>query len=375
MTEVEETAEARVSLPDFEDAIRLMLQDAGMAPSDARVAGLVLVRTTARGFASHGVRLLPMYLDWMRRGIVDPRAQPTDRRTGPSHAIIDGRDALGQIVAQRATELATELAAAGGLAIVGAHHSTHFGAGSHYALTCAEAGFIGLVWSSTPAVMSAPGSRGPVVGNGPTAYGIPRHEGPPLIYDAAMSEAAGSKVMIAIQRGELVPDGWIVDADGRFTTDPNRRSALAPMGGHKGFALALLGEFLAGALTGAGTADSIPSMNRPVTRQLDIGHLVIAIDPAIFGAGEHFDRSIEALLSFVLGAPTVEGLDHVRIPGERAAAREREAHRYGLPVASETLKMLLAAAESKRATDALRASANVVPPSAGANPWDAEEGP
>jgi LDH2 family malate/lactate/ureidoglycolate dehydrogenase len=372
MVELEVTAETMVSLPDFEAAIQLMLQDAGMAASDARVAGLVLVRTTARGFVSHGVRLLPMYLDWMKRGIVDPRAQPTDRQTGPCHAIIDGRDALGQIVAHRATDKAIELAA-GGLAVVGARHSTHFGAGSHYALTCAEAGFVGLVWSSTPAVMSAPGSRGPVVGNGPTAYGIPRHEGPPVVYDAAMSEAAGSKVMIAIQRGEPVPDGWIVDADGRFTTDPNRRAALAPMGGHKGFALALLGEILAGALTGAGTAESIPSMNKPVTRQLDIGHLIVAIDPAIFGAREHFDQSVEALMSFVIGAPTVEGLDHIRIPGEQAAGREREARRSGLPVATETLEMLFAAAESKRAVDALRASSTAVSPDGAVASWPGQE--
>ena len=193
-----------------------LLERLGLSSDDAMVGAGVLVRTDMRGVRSHGVRHLPGYARQIRAGGIVAQAQRHTVIETPSMATLDGGAGLGHVAAHEATMLAIEKARGAGIALVTVRNSNHCGALGHYALMCAEAGLIGIAVSNCPPIMTAPGSRARAIGNGPTAYGVPRAGGPPLLFDAAMISQIGSNripdrpagtghAVIAIEPAALMP--------------------------------------------------------------------------------------------------------------------------------------------------------------------------
>ena len=320
------------------DADRLLafcaaaLAAAGATPEDAAAAAHVLVRTDLRGVHSHGVQALPAHVRTLLDGGTRSPVTPVIVRETPVTAVVDGQAGIGLVVAQRAVELGIEKAATSGVGVVVVRNSNHFGAAGHYALTAAEAGFIGLATSNASPIMAAAGSRRKVISNAPIAYAVPTGTFP-LALDIAMSATAGMKVRLAAERGERIPQGWVLDAEGLPTRDPHAYlagGALAPLGGHKGYGLALLTETLAAALSGAAmTTLVVPWIGDPGT-PTNAGHAFVVLDVGCFLDREEFHGRMQGLIDELHAAEPAPGVDRVLVPGEMEHAHEQRARAEGL---------------------------------------------
>jgi L-2-hydroxycarboxylate dehydrogenase (NAD+) len=240
----------------------------GVPPADADQAADVLIAADRRGIDSHGVARLKAYCDLLAAGKVQPRATVTLLRETPSTAALDGGNGLGLIVGPRANAIAIEKALAAGTGWVTVRNSTHYGIAGYYALAAAERGLIG--WSMTNAARAVipPGGAERMLGTNPIAVAFPAGDTePPVVIDFATSAAAFGKIQIALRAGKPVPKGWIVDREGKPTTDPKTMAAggaLLPLGGdvdhggHKGYCLGALVDLLCGVLSGAAWGPFVP---------------------------------------------------------------------------------------------------------------------
>jgi LDH2 family malate/lactate/ureidoglycolate dehydrogenase len=315
----------------LQDFTTQALVAAGLSSKSAATAAEVLVRTDLRGIRTHGVRHLAGYFRQIRAGGIVPSARVRTLMETVSTATLDGGAGLGHVAASEATSLAIDKARKSGVAVVLVRNSNHCGALGHYALSCAEAGLIGVFVSNCPPVMTVTGSRTRVLGNGPTAYGAPNPAGVPIVFDAAMSVVAGGRIQMARERRQPVPLGWIVDADGRATTDPEdfvNGGALVPVGDHKGYGLALFGELLAGVLSGAAMAAQIGSNLTP-ERPTGTGHAAIAIDIKALMPPADFATRVAELARMIKSAPTADGVEAIQLPGELENREEVRSRQVG----------------------------------------------
>lgn len=330
--------ERHFSLSDLVDLCAAAFVGAGVPPDSARVAAEVIVEAEARGIESHGVRMVPSYVSRLRHGGFNPQADPQVVRQGPAVALMDGQNGLGPLVAARAMAVAIEKAKQMGIGACAAFHSNHYGAAACYALQACRQGVIGVVTTNSVAAVAPPGGRIGRVGNTATAYAIPTEAEPPLVLDISMSTAARSRFALHAERGEPLPDGWAIDAEGRPTTDAKAGLGgyLLPLGsptaGHKGFGLAMLMDSLAGALSGARFGIELQRMTDDDPRPYNIGHFLMAIDPAWFGDPIEFRRKIDRMVRDLRATPAQPGVARIYAPGERSHARWLAARRDGLSV-------------------------------------------
>lgn len=300
----------------YAEAITLaerLLRAAGMPDREAELAARALVTADAWGVGSHGLMRLPYYLRRFASGAQDPAAELSTVHDSGATAAFDGNGGLGHPQVWQAASLAAERCASHGIAAVSVGNSSHCGALGLYVLPIVERGYLGLVFSNGPAVMPPWGGHEAVLSTSPIAAGIPCRPRPAVI-DMATSAVARGKIAAHAARGEELPEGWAVDADGAPTTDPKAALAgmLAPLGGGKGFALALLVESLTGGMVGPALATDVPDMfnESHLQEPQRISHTVLAIDPARLDSdGSSADR-MDALASSVAKAGG-------RLPGER----------------------------------------------------------
>ena len=213
-------------------------------------------------------------------------------------------------------------------------------------MLCAEAGLIGLVATNAPAIMAVTGSRTRVLGNDPLAYGVPTAGDFPIVHDIAMSAVAGGKVTMAAERGQQVPLGWIIDSEGRATRHPQdylSGGALLPLGNHKGYGIAVLIEVLAGALSGAAMGGEVVNWFSTPDTPTNTGHVVIAIDPAVFLPVDEFKRRVSAFADRLRSAPRVAGVERIYVPGEIEYENEKAARAEGLNLDGKIWNDLVAA--------------------------------
>ncbi len=332
------TAEA---LRHFAEGVLLAL---GADPPSAQATAEVLLDAELKGIASHGLVRLPIYARRLEAGLVNPRPQVRAiRRQGP-WALLDGDHGLGPRVGLSAVEEALALARDHGVGVVGVRRSTHFGTAGFYAERLAQAGFLGLVLSNVEPDVVPYGGRRAALGTNPIAFAAPTPQGV-LLVDLATSEAAMGKVFLARARGERIPPSWGVDEEGRPTEDPERVRALQPLGGAKGYALALMVEVLAGVLTGAGVAQGVGRMYDDWDRPQDVGHFFLALDPTAFLSREAFEERMEALWAWIKATPPAPGFPEVFLPGEREARLRERRLREGVALESSTVEALRALGE------------------------------
>lgn len=327
-----EPAVRRVEAGRLEAFCREALERAGMEPADAAVAATVLVTTSLRGIDTHGIALLPGYVGRLRRGEVEPRARMSLVHGSPATAVLDAGNGLGVVAAYRAMEHAIRLARSQGVGLVGVRRSTHFGAGAFYAMMPLAHDMIGLAGSNGPPIMAPYGGARRAMHNLPFAAAVPTLEEPPIVMDFAMSVVAFRRITQAAREGRSIPPGWALDAQGRPTTDPAaaREGALLPLG-HKGYALGILIDVLAGVLSGAAFGGGVREESGAGAPQ-DAGHFVAAIRIDAFMEPEAFKRRADALVRHLLATPPQDPAAPVRVPGERAAAEEARRRREGIPV-------------------------------------------
>lgn len=354
----------RVSAGWLREATATIFIAAGFDPPAAGEIADALIDADLRGTPSHGVMLVPMYVERLRAGSVTRATSATVVSDSPTFVLLDAGHAMGQLTSAQAVDLAVERARAAGTAAVGVRHAHHFGAAGRWAQRAADAGCIGIALSNTTALMPAPGGAEKLVGNNPLAIAVPTGDGPPLVLDMALSAVALGRIRLAAASGRPIPPDWATDPDGVPTTDPEAaiRGMLLPAGGHKGFGLALMIDVLTGVLTGGGWGRHVSSLYRHLDQPNDVAHLFLVIDPAHTGEDGFATRAAE-LAGAVRGSARAPGTDRIWTPGEPEAERARAQLAIGVAVDPVVIQELHAAAESLGVT--LTVPPAPVPPQAG----------
>ena len=310
------------SLRIFASAV---LSAEGLPLDDADLVADRMVASDLLGADGHGIFRLPRYVARLQAGGFNPN--PAIRlisQTGAT-ALIDGDNGFGHLVMDRAVTVAGSLARTHGVAWVGARMSNHAGAAGVHALRLAEEGLIGIYIAVGNANHMAPwGGLELLLSTNPIAIAIPGGEDP-ILLDMATTVAAYGKVKLAADRGELMPEGWMIDRDGNSLTDPAKAEggSLLPIGGPKGFGLALMFGFLAGTLNGAAFGRDVIDFNADDESATNTGQVVIALDPSVFGDPAVFRAQVEAVRRDMTGSTPRAGFDGIRLPGERALAMRR----------------------------------------------------
>jgi uncharacterized oxidoreductase len=324
-----------------------VLRALGIPAGDAQLTARLLIRADLNGYPTHGIGILPEYVQRARDGVINLAGRPQIIHDGKATAQIDGQLYLGQVVGTRAMSLAMDKAVEHGVGAVSARNSAHFGRLADYVELSASAGLVGMAFVSVGGASIATFGSGQATGNSnPIAVGIPASGGESLIFDFTTAALSMREIARRGSRGEPLPAGTLIDHEGNPTTDygtfsgPPRGAAL-PFGGHKGSGLHLVAEVLGGVLSGHGTGLTWAPRGGPAIN----GGLFLAMDVAEFMPPEDFRHEVGELASFLRSRKPAAGNDAVRLPGDGARARAAQRSRDGIPLEDATLKALRALAE------------------------------
>jgi ureidoglycolate dehydrogenase (NAD+) len=301
--------------------------------------------TDTWGVFTHGTKLLRDYIKRVQAGGLRTDTEPSVVASGPAWSIVDGGSCLGHVTSTFAMNDAIQRAKKSGIAYVGVRNSCHFGAAGYYAWLAAKEGLIGISMANDIPSVAAAGSRRCVTGSNPLAYAVPTGKSDPILLDIAISTVAGGKVYAAYQRGEPIPDNWIIDSEGRPSTDSSlypASAALAPMANHTGYGIALLIETLSGLLTGASVTWQVGSwIWGDSTKPTDHGAAFLAIDIASIMPKDQFESRVTSLVDEIHNAPTADGVERVLVPGEREWNLRRKALSEGIELPSDVVGKLV----------------------------------
>ena len=321
------------SIQELKTLVETALARAGASPDQARATALALVAAEASGLPSHGLSRVPMYAAHLKAGRVLGDAVPAVKNQRASAVLIDAGNGFAFPACRMAIDEAIRRASQTGIAIAAVTNSHHFGMASYHLDAVASAGMVGIACGNSPAAMPAAGGKRPIFGTNPIAAIFPRQGKHPVSIDLSLSEVARGKLMVAAKKGESIPLGWALDADGNPTTEPKKglEGSMLPMGGVKGAMLALMVELLVTTLTGAHFGAEADTFFVDEGNQPRLGQAFIVIDPGALGGAAVYGERIEALLSAML---VDEG---VRLPGQRRFDLMARANASGIDVAQATL--------------------------------------
>ena len=337
-----QTREVLVSCDRLTEIGIKSLQLLDVPTDDARRTIEVLLYADLRGVGSHGIQRLLMYVPRLRKKLINAQPNITVDRLGPALSLVNGDDGLGQVVAARGMIEAIALAKEGGIAFVGCRDSNHFGAAAPFAQMACDEKLIAMVGTNAFPTMAAWGGSKTVVGNNPFAIGVPCDGDPTFMLDIALSVSSRGRIRSMAKANERIPAGWAVDSKGRATTDPLEalKGFVLPVGGHKGYGLALAIDMMAGVLTGAGFAGGVKSMLQQGNEPQHVGHFMMVIDPIRFMPWECFAARMKELRDSMRAAPPLDPQQPIMIPGEPEARIEQQRRVEGIPMPEDAFELL-----------------------------------
>jgi len=306
------------------DWTRDLLLASGLSPNHAADAADVYARATLRGLGHHDLSYLPQRLSWLESQAANPRPNLVKVSETPAAEVWDGDGGLGEVLCYHALRRAIALASATGLGYAGVRHSNHFLAAEPYTQVGAEQGFLIIIWSNTDAGMAFPGQSTRQIGNNPMGWGLGNGHSV-LSADLCMAYSSLGNLNALAASDTPAPIHWGRGPDGQPTTDPRAllAGAVEPIGGHKGLALALLGEVLTGVLTGGPTLDQVSPGGGLRTHN----QMVLAFDLEAFGGVSEVEERLVSLKS------RAHRVGHtLRLPGDRSHAAAQKARHEGIPV-------------------------------------------
>ncbi|MBT3359995.1 MAG: Ldh family oxidoreductase [Rhodospirillales bacterium] len=321
---------------------RDVFQAAGMTGADAGVMADCLVRAHLRGFDTHGLGCIPLYVDNLLDGRVNARPEIGIERRGPWAVRVDANNGMGHVAATRTMEAVLDSVRSIGIGVGSVRNSNHLGAACLYPLMAVEQGYIGMAMINSSVHVTPWGSRDKLFGTNPIAIAAPAGNRPPFVLDMATSAAARRKFRLALELGEPIPEGWAVDADGVPTIDPATalKGAALPVGGAKGSGLGMAVEIMAGVLSGAAFAGDVLDLFSNQERQVNSGNFLMAMDVSAFMDLGEFETRMDTLITRVKALQTAPDFDEVRFPGERGARLEAERLKDGIPLPESTARAL-----------------------------------
>jgi LDH2 family malate/lactate/ureidoglycolate dehydrogenase len=321
-----------------------ILQGAGVAPNKAGIAAECLVFANLRGVDSHGIQLLPFYIEQLLAGELDANADGRIVAEGGACMTFDGENGLGQWVADTCCRHAIRIAGEHGLALVTARESNHFGAAAFWAQKIRDAGQIGIVMcNASPIVPPWQGKKGRM-GTNPICMAVPG----PWLLDMATTTVAAGKIFKAFVNGQPeIPAGWAFDSEGHPTTDTKAayKGMLMPLGGYKGSGLAMMVEILCSTLSGGLMPDQVGGI-RFRGKPVRVSQMFMAIDVARFMPIEEFTARVEQLVEIMKSTPPAPGHSEVMVAGDPEWRMEAQRRRDGIPIPDGNWENLLKAAAS-----------------------------
>ena len=332
-------------------AIEAIVASGGSEPGEARLVADNLVTANLLGHDSHGVGMIPRYIDAVLEGGLAPNQHPKVTLDSGTLLALDGCKGYGQAIGREAMHMAIERAKRAGSCVMTLGNSHHLGRIGHWAemAVAEELLSIHFVNVISHARVAPYGGRDARFGTNPCCIGVPLPGEPPFLLDYATSAVAQGKLRVAHNKGEQVPSGRLIDQEGRPTTDPRYAvvppfGAMLAFGEHKGYGMAIACELLGGALTGGGTWHYDESSRQRVLN----GMLTIVLDPRQLGTAAAFEREARLFLDWLRKSRPAPGFDRVRIAGEPEREMRERRSRDGIPVDEATWE------EIQRAADKLK---------------------
>jgi LDH2 family malate/lactate/ureidoglycolate dehydrogenase len=319
----------------------------GVAAASARVVAEDLVLADLEGVSSHGVMLVPMYVERLRKGSVSKEsvgAVVVDNRTS---LVLDAHHVLGQLTAHQAVDLVTSRAREYGMATVAVRNAFHFGTAGRYARLIADQGCVGIVMSNTRPLLPAPGGAEAITGNNPIAVAVPSSGTQPAKVDMALSATAMGKIRLAAAAGQPIPADWAMAADGSPTTDPNEaiKGMLAPAAGPKGFGLAFVIDLLCGGLSEGAIGAEVRPLYGDASQPYRCSQLFLALDVKGFTDPKAFSERVDEQVQRVRRSKRAPGIERVYAPGELSCAR-RESSAGTVTLSRQTFESFATTAKS-----------------------------
>ena len=322
----------RVPFETLKKTIKQALVAAGVSEDVAEECAATHAESSLEGVESHGLNRVPRFVDYVRRGWVDPAVTP--ERVGGKGAVecYDGHLGPGITNARFAMRRACELAAEHGIGCVALRNTTHWMRGGTYAWQAAREGYVGMCWTNTESSMPLWGSVEPGVGNNPFCLGIPREKGP-IVLDMAMSQYAWGKIGVYRLAGHDLPYPGGFDAEGNLTSDPaaiEESRRILPMGYWKGSGMAIALDLAAAAMSAGKSGRDMDREGRGSCT--GACQVFIAYDPYLFGAHEDIQAMLDERVEAADATAPVDAARPVTCPGERTAATRARNLAEGVPV-------------------------------------------
>jgi len=336
--------EVRVAWQPLKAFTREVFIRTGMPPEDAEIVAEVLIWANLRGIDSHGVLRIPWYIDLVDAGQMNPRPNIEVLKETVATVFIEADRAFGPVVTTFAMNRVVEKAKQVGVGWGLIRNLTHQGAIGYYSLMAAKADMAGITFVCSPPNMAPYGAKAKGLHNSPVSVAVPAKRHRPIVLDMATSVAAGGKLLLAIDKGIPIPEGWALDSDGNPTTDPNRAAILIPVGGPKGSGLALMFECLSSIMADNPLLEPV-LVNKSQKSRHNQNSVVAAIDISMFTDVERYKSHIDALIDCLKALPKAEGVDEIFVPGELEDRCYDERIQHGIPIPERTIRNLRRVAE------------------------------
>ena len=327
--------------------IREAMVRLGLPEDDATTVATLMAQADLQGSDGHGISRLPQYARRIRAGGFNVRPNIRVVREQASTALINGDNGMGHLVMKRAAEVAIEKAKVTGIGWVNSQFSNHAGPASLYATMPLAHDMIGLYFAVGNANHLPPwGGLDMLLSTNPIAAAIPAGAEKPIVLDMATTVAAYGKVKAKALRGEMMPEGWMIDRAGKPLTDPKRaeEGMLLPLGGmeagYKGFGLAMIIGLIAGTLGGAAMGRDVIDFNHDDDSVTNTGQAIAAINVAAFGDVATFKAAVDTLVRDFRNSERIPGVDRISVPGERSAETRVARTRDGIPIAPALMRNL-----------------------------------
>ena len=340
---------ALVRVNEIYERVLKIFEKAGLTHDDAVLMAEVLTDAQMKGITTHGYIRVKKYVDCIKSGGIQPAGELKIETELPSWAKVDGQGGLGIVIACKAADLAIKKAKETGVGIVNVYNSHHLGPAGYYAAKCADAGMMGMVMSNGDVLVAATGSREKTIGNNPFAYAVPAGKYDKILYDVAMSMGSDMKIIQMEKEGKQVPNGWMLDAQGRPSNNPSDYMAggvLLPFGGYKGYGLALMVETFAAVLSGAAVTQNVHAWNNTPGTSGNVGHFIMALDIAKMCDLDEYIKRTETIIDEIKGSKKAEGAEGIFYPGEKEQVSKNACLANGIVEVADSVMELIEEAEN-----------------------------
>ncbi len=320
----------------------------GLPAQDAADVVQVLVLADLFGLSTHGLSRIESYGERLQVGGINPRARIQVERPAPGLCLVDGDNGVGPLVGMHALRAAMQAASECGVGMAFARQSNHFGPISPYGLIAAQAGYASIIGSNATTTIAPWGGTDARVGNSPIGFAVPNPEGAHFLLDMAMSVVARAKIRNALKAGQEIPDSWATDAAGQPTTSPKDAldGFLLPIGGHKGYGLALMVDLFAGLLSNAAYLTHVKSWVDAPDQPQNLGHFFLLIDTRRLGSTQWLAQRMADFAQILHGSAPADPARPVIQPGEIELAKMARQKEQGIALDADVLALLRRHADS-----------------------------